>query len=463
MSMPQPLAPRPRRRALLLCAVLLAPVAGARAEPALNPLIASKFKVTTFASGLNFPTSMQQLADGSILVGTSDPDAGSIYASTGTLLRFTDANNDGVADGPGQVVYTGLTGTVTSVRQAGGLLYVTSARPGAETITVLRQGATPADALTSVGSIDFAFPSGSLHTTYALAVRESPTEPGAHELFFNVGSRTNNTRTTTPIPVSGLINADLNGDSIYRVTISDTGAGAPTVSGLEQIATGLRNAAGIAFDPSNGDLYFQDNGIDGLVNANEPFSADELNRIAVGDIGGAIEDFGFPDNYVAYRTGGQGGPGDNPLVAFQPIPDPLTGAEAEGANEIAFVPDEFKAILGDGIFIGFHGRFNAGGLANEENPLAFYSLETDSYFHFIETDQPSVGHLDGLLATSDRLYVSDIAINGQMFNGRGQGAIYVIRVVPEPASLLLTALGLAGGLGLVAARGKARDRRGVAA
>ena len=56
---------------------------------------------------------------------------------------------------------------------------------------------------------------------------------------------------------------------------------------------GLRNPAGFAFDPNNGDLYLQDNGIDGVVNANEPTSADELNVIAAAQIGGPIEDFGF--------------------------------------------------------------------------------------------------------------------------------------------------------------------------
>lgn len=416
----------------------------ASAQPALNPLISNQFEVTTFASGLNFPSSMQELSDGSILVGTSDPASGSIYNSTGTLLRFTDANHDGVADGAGQVVATGLVGAVTSVRQAGGLLFVTSTRPGAEQITVLRMGASPADTLTTVGAIDFNFPSDQMHTTYALAVRESPTTPGAHELFFNVGSRTNNTRSTDPVPVTGLLNANLNADSIYRVTVNDPGAGAPTLSGLEQIATGLRNAAGIAFDPVNGDLYFEDNGIDGLVNANEPFSADELNRIAVGNIGGTIEDFGFPDNYVPYRTGGQGGPGENPLVAFQPIPDPVTGSRSEGPNEIAFAPTSFESILGRGVFVGFHGKFNSGGLTNDENPLVFYNLATDSYFHFIENDQSSVGHLDGLLSTSRGLFVSDLSAAGPVtFGGARQGSIYLIRaLVPEPSSILLTATAL---------------------
>ncbi|QDV32709.1 PQQ-dependent sugar dehydrogenase [Tautonia plasticadhaerens] len=453
---------RLRPPAFILIALLAAPVVS-RAEPTIHPSLAGRFRLTTFASGLNFPSSMQQLADGSLLVGTSDPaSGGSIYNSTGSLLRFTDTNRDGVADGPGQVVATGLTGTVTSVRQAGELLFVTSSRPGQEKITVMRMGSSPGDSLTALGTIDFAFPSNTLHTTYALAVRESSTTPGSFQLFFNVGSRTNADRTTTPVPVSGLIDADLNGDSIYRVTVTDSGSGAPSFSAPEQIATGLRNAAGIAFDPLTGDLFFQDNGIDGLSNSNEPHSADELNRIAVGDIGGAIEDFGFPDDFVPYRTGGQGGSDDSLLVAFQPIPDPSNGLEAEGANEIAFAPDTFRSILGHGVFIGFHGRFNgAPSGVDAENPLVFYDLASDSYIHFIEGNQDGLGHLDGLLATGDRLYLSDLSTIGPVtFGGAGQGAIYVLTaIIPEPSSVALTALGLAGLFGLAARRSR-RSRLG---
>ena len=111
---PRP-SPRTRNSPSVTCASVFVPALVARAEPILNPEIADRFQVTTFATGLNFPSSMQRLDDGSILVGTSDPVSGSIYNSTGTLLRFTDEDDDGVADGAGQVVFTGLTGTVTSV------------------------------------------------------------------------------------------------------------------------------------------------------------------------------------------------------------------------------------------------------------------------------------------------------------------------------------------------------------
>ena len=125
------------------------------------------------------------------------------------------------------------------------------------------------------------------------------------------------------------VRGTLRGDSVYRVTLTDRG-GRVTGSNLTRIATGLRNAAGFAIHPETGDLYLQDNGIDGFSDSNEPHSADELNIIPAAQIGGKIEDFGFPFNHVRYRTGRVVGGGIQPWVAFQPLPDPKTGNEAEG-------------------------------------------------------------------------------------------------------------------------------------
>src|SRR5262245_17722807 len=118
------------------------------------------FRVTTFASGLNYPYSMQQLADGSLLVATSRPNnlaSPSLWNSTGELVRLVDANQDGVADGPGTVLATGLPSTLTALRVAGDLVFATSSGAGSEQITVLRAGATPGAPLTQIGIIDFHF------------------------------------------------------------------------------------------------------------------------------------------------------------------------------------------------------------------------------------------------------------------------------------------------------------------
>src|SRR5205823_5742406 len=121
---------------------------------------------------------------------------------------------------------------------------------------------------TLVGSIRFSFPLDATgigwdHTTYALAVRPTPgSSTGDFDVFFNVGSQYNGVLndpttgmvildnhgnavlqpTVDHVTVSGLISATLKGDSIYKVTIHDRGAGiTPSFSNLRQIASGLRN------------------------------------------------------------------------------------------------------------------------------------------------------------------------------------------------------------------------------
>lgn len=440
--------------AFALCGVaMLAPRASADpikvgGDPRVNP---ADFRVTTFAAGLNFPTGMQQLGDGSILAATSNPTpGGSFFSSTGALLRLRDSNGDGVADVQTDLTpLAGLPGTITTIRRAGDLLFATHASGTSPKISVMRRGASAADRYSLLGSINFSFPAGWWHETYSQAVRPTPGQPGNHDLLFNIGSQHNVDPSTGTPSSTGLLSATYNPDAIYKVTVQDNGT---TIgfSNLTQLATGLRNSAGIAFHPTTGDLYFQDNGIDGAEGGNEPLSADELNSIAAANIGSGVPNFGFPNDYIEYRTGERVGSGAvQPLVTFQPIPDPQTGSESEGPNEIAFAPASFPAGLNNGVFIGFHGKGNLTGLANEENPVVYYDLASGEYFHFISNDEPDLGHPDGLLSTANALFISDLAngsLSGPTF---GTGAIYQIQVVPEPAATALVAL---VGAGLLARR-----------
>ncbi len=414
-------------------------------DPRVEP---GDFLTTEFAGGLDFPFGMQVLPGGSLLVAISRPNSpgAGLFDSTGELLRLDDADDDGVADGPGSILFSGLTGPITSLRLSGDLVFVAHAR----TISVLRQGTTPADPFTLEGSIDFSIPPAWNHGTFTLAVRETPGQPDMVELFFNVGSKENNSETTDVMGLGGLIGGTVDGDSIYRVTVDNTGV-KPTISGLTQIAKGLRNPFGMAFEPGTGDLFFEDNGIDGLVDGNEPLSADELNRIRADDIGGAVEDFGFPHNYIEYRTGTEiGSGGIDPLVVFQPIPSP-DGAESEGPAEIAFAPSLFPTSLSKGIFVGFHGKFSLAGVNNEENPLVFVDLNTLEYFHFISNIEPGIGHIDSLLSAGDSLFIADLT-TADGLSTAGTGVIYQIRPsqFPVPALsihgiVLLTAIILSAG------------------
>ena len=158
-------------------------------------------------------------------------------------------------------------------------------------------------------------------------------------MLFNLGSRHNEINDAATVAASGLISGALAPESIYSMTVQDTGTSV-TMSNVHQIASGLRNSVGIVFAP-NGDLYFQDNGIDGSPDPNEPLSADELNRIQAAGVGGSVEEFGFASTYQQYRTGvNVGSTGIAPLVTFQPIPMP-DGSESEGPNEIAPAPANF--------------------------------------------------------------------------------------------------------------------------
>jgi len=396
---------------------------------------ASDFRITTFATNLSYPLGMARLTDGSLLVAVSDGT--SFGNSTGKLVRLVDVDQNGIADGPATVLYTGLPGGQTSLRIGGNLIFVTGQGRG-KPITVLRKGATPGAALSIVGQIHINYSVSWYHPHSALGIRATPGTTNTHDLFFQLGSQFNfdPTTHTASISSSNILGATgtLLGDSIYWLTIIDRG-NSVAASNLTQMATGLRNPAGFAFHPQSGEFYFQDNGIDGLSDPNEPLSADELNVIPAAQAGPApVEFFGFPTNYVEYRTGQiVGGQGIQPLVAFQPLPNPTTGDESEGPNDIAFAPPGFPDGLNNGIFVGFHGKYGAAGLANEENPLVYVDLTTTNYFHFIGDEEPNIGHLDGLLTTEDSLFVADFASNGSLSNGGGRGVIYQIKSLVLPA------------------------------
>ncbi|HKS38655.1 MAG TPA: hypothetical protein VJW76_15790, partial [Verrucomicrobiae bacterium] len=360
----------------------------------------------------------------------------------------------GIADGPGTVLYSDLPGSQTAVRVAGNLIFATSQT---EPMTVLRSGASPADPLTLVGRITIDYPGSWYHPNSALGLRKTPGQTNSHDLLFQLGSDSNfavttRTATLTNDNIPGATGT-LPGDSAFMLTVIDHGTNV-TATNLTQLASGLRNPAGFAFHPVTGDLYFQDNGIDGLVNANEPLSADELNFIARTNLGGLTEYFGFPSNYTAYRTGAViGGAGIQPLIAFQPIPDPATGRESEGANDIVFAPPGFPDGLNTGVFLGFHGKFNAGGTNNEENPVVYANPATGAYFHFIQGRQPGIGHLDGLLTTRDSLFVADLVSTGNTGNGAGAGIIYQIKSLANPAAPTLEARSIGSQTELTWARG----------
>ncbi len=415
----------------------------------------SDFRITTCATGLNYPTGAIRLNDGSLLVGTSAPNPGGNFFnnSVGEIVRLVDSNSDGVSDSR-STIFSGLRAGISGISQAGNLIFATSFESGFQRISVLQQGANPQDQLALIGNLNFSFPENPLHVSTASTVKDLGA--GKYELFFNVGSQSNSVASTTPVGFkssefslnSSIFNTSLEADSIYRISI-DNSSNNPVFTNLEKIAAGLRNAAGLALQSGSGDLYFVDNGIDGLMDANIPESPDELNLLNAANIGGTVENYGFPNNYIQYRTGDEIGSGSVPSLAlFQPIPDitdPNKETRSEGANGLAFAPSAFPNGLNNGVFVGFFGSFSPPNL---ENPVLYYDLTTGKYFQFIDGGQNGVGYPIGLLSTNDSLFVSDFASDSDLFVGQGDGIIYQIQAVPVPFDFevpIIAWLGLGAG------------------
>ena len=189
----------------------------------------SGLTVTTFATGLDFPTSMTSLADGSLLVGTTTPPANTsaefaYYFGSSELVRLASSSNNGVADSS-TVVASGLPGAVTSVRQIGPLIAVATVGNGSVSglsqgdITFLKPGANPTDPYTNVGSIHLQAPLTSL----ALGVSQGA--GGSYSLYFGIGAD----NTGTPVgslSLSGLEDRRRTSPPvrIYQLTVNTNAA-----------------------------------------------------------------------------------------------------------------------------------------------------------------------------------------------------------------------------------------------
>ena len=89
--------------------------------PGVNP---SDFRMTTFASGLNYPVGMVELSDGSVIVAVSN--GGSFFGSdSGSLIRLADTDDDGVADEQNILADDVPGGRLSSLRMIDDLIFAT--------------------------------------------------------------------------------------------------------------------------------------------------------------------------------------------------------------------------------------------------------------------------------------------------------------------------------------------------
>ncbi len=434
-----------------LLAVLSATVAanaGIINSSAVDPTL---FNLTTLATGAGLFTDITLAPDGSALISNSPH-----YGSTQPQLLYMSPSGT-----LGSSVYgstydgSSITGMFTGSVQLGNQIAVGTygIYQGKDTITILQPGATPSSAMTAVASLRMNYPTTNwYHSTVGMGARPTPGVSGSYDLVINVGSEYDNvptpstdTVTLTGVGFSSTPSANLSGDSLYLIRINTNGS-QPAVTAVQQVATGIRNVYGIAFNAA-GDMYFTDNGMEELPpgstqpvpTGDEPPQADELNMIPASQLGvGAPVDFGFPNCYVQYAYGSI--PGVNvgtgciqPVIAFQPVTD-SNGVqhELEGPTDLAFAPSNFPAPFNNGIFVGFVG----GEDPNDEAGMAYYSFATHSYTQFIQASNPAIHNILGLTSTDNALYFSDFT-----------GTVYELQAAatPEPSSGLLVGLAMAVG------------------
>jgi glucose/arabinose dehydrogenase len=395
-------------------ALLVSPIAAQQAVILSSKATEAELGITEVARDLAFPMGMTPLPDGSLLVATSPSASGNFYDSTGELVRLVDSDGDGTLDDRHALI-SNLPGSLVAVARHGDIVIATSAQGGNEQIMFFRRGEHWRDPLTPITAIRLRFV-GAMHQSYALATRPNPKNNDAFDLVFNLGAGGNDTAGAN-VRLSSALSGSLEPASLYLTTVTPAGDelqfGEPI-----QIASGLRNGSTLAFAPGTGDLWIGENGIDGLVNPIEAFSADELDVIPADQIGVKVIDFGFPDSYVDMATGEIIG-ADTAAVSFRPI----DGSEAEGIAGIVFVPETFPKELAGGILAGFHGQFDMTGIENEENPVRWVNPATDDQFDLVSNDSPGVGHLDSMTATGDTIYLADFC-NASMTSSETCGVIY---------------------------------------
>jgi len=260
------------------------------------------FTVNLFAEGLN---GVRYLALG---------PGGAVYASlsgAGQIVRLVDANGDGVADAPAQVVLGGLNSPF-GIAFRGDTLYL------AEQTAVKRLDPAATSPLTLVSSL----PRGG-HGTRTLVIGPD------NFMYVAAGSSCN-------------VCVELPGDSMRAAVTRFNLDG----SGGRIFARGLRNSVGLAFHPTTGELWANNNDRDNLGDNVPP---EHLNILKDGKW------YGWPQCYLP----GQANPEYNGFDCSGVEPPALTVQAHSAPLGLAFYTKAmFPADYQGDAFMTYHGSWN---------------------------------------------------------------------------------------------------------
>ena len=337
-----------------------------------KPTAAAGFKVNAFAAGLDHPRWIDVLPNGDVLVAESTQvasrprsvfhyamqatmrraDALGVSANRITLLR--DADGDGIAEK--------RSAFMEDLSQPFGMALIGDTFYVGNTDGVVAFPYTAgADRITATGRKLVAFKPGG-HWTRSLLP-----SPDGKKLYAGVGSLSN-------IAEQGM-EVEEGRAAIYELDLA---------SGSSRIfASGLRNAVGLAWEPTTGTLWTAVNERDGLGDETPP---DYLTSVRDGGF------YGWPYCYWG-QTVDDRVPQDPAMVAKAITPDYALGGHTASLG-LCWVPAGTLPGFPDGMAIGQHGSWNRSTLSGYK--VVFVPFENG------KPSGPARDILSGFLAPDER-------------------------------------------------------------
>ena len=306
-----------------------------------HPVAAPGFRVAAFAQGLDHPRFVYVLPNGDVLAvesaapGTDNAEgirgwvqtrvmkrAGSIVPSANRITLLRDADGDGVAE-TRSVFLTGLNSPF-GVVLVGDMLYV------ANCDSVVRYPyAAGETAITAAGTKIADLPAGRNHhwTKPIVASADGQT------LYVSVGSNSN-------IAEHGMAE-EKNRASILAI---DAATGRWRI-----YAGGIRNGAGLAFNPESGELWVASNERDEIGDDVPP---DYMTHVVEGGF------YGWPYSYWGQHVDTRVTPQRPDLVAKAITPDYALGPHTASLGLVFYEGTAFPERYKGGAFVGQHGSWN---------------------------------------------------------------------------------------------------------
>ncbi len=336
---PDPTLPAPKHT--LIPTVKIAPAKGWPAG--VTPKAAEGFVVNAVATGLDHPRFLYVLPNGDILVAETNaparPDetaslkgkimahkmkqagAGVPSAERITLLR--DADGDGVAET--RTIFLSGLHSPYGIALVGDQLYV--ANTDAVMHFPYREGET---AISAAGTKVADLPAGprNHHWTKALVASRD-----GLKLYASVGSNSN-------VAEHGM-EIEKGRACIYEIELATARS--------RIFASGLRNAAGLAWQPQSGALWAAVN------------ERDEIGNDLVPDYMTAVQDgafYGWPYSYFGQHVDERAKPQNPAMVASAIKPDYALGSHTASLGLIFYEAKLFPEKYAGGAFVGQHGSWN---------------------------------------------------------------------------------------------------------